>query len=72
MTADPKAEVRAFFASLSPDVRAAPPPPTVLPCERRLASTLHSYQRQAVEWAMAREKAGVDEAGAPPRPCPLP
>ena len=63
MAADPKAEVRAFFASLSPDVRAAPPPPTVLPCERRLASTLHSYQRQAVEWAMAREKAGVDEAG---------
>ena len=61
---DPKLEVRSFFASISPDARGAPPPPAApLPCERTLASTLHGYQRQAVEWAQARERAGVDDAG---------
>ena len=60
----PRDEVHAFFAALAPNVRPdAPVAPATSACDDLLACTLHDYQRQAVAWAVKRERGGPDAHG---------
>ena len=55
-------EVQAFFATCAPDARPDAPTPPTTPITN-LDCTLHTYQRQAVAWAVHREEHGPDAHG---------
>ena len=62
--ATPREEVEQFFASISPDIRTdVPSLPASVVDDTKLTCKLHNYQRQAIAWAVQREKAGCDVHG---------